>query len=470
MTCRNILFSDKGTKIMNRRIFTKAGIAGLAAGFAGCGESTEKVVKIHSLKKVKSKPYGIQYYEKACEIWKRISTIELPLIAQAADRATSSLKNGNSLYCQIVGGHMHLAEFRAKRPGNPNYLPNMSRSIKDEEFEAIGKGDFLFFDYPKTRVKKIRDRGAFTLGIRTPYFPNKTTPKGVLAMEEWAVNPLFTDIMLPEDCSDIVLTSGVPFTDGVLYIPEISAVRPCPISPQGTFNFYWILTAEIVMRDKGGGAVGTSSKALEYIELIKQRGTKIKDNFDRIDAIARAMVEYVSRGGRYWNYTFSDGPRIMATENTNRASGLFMSRLIDLKDINEKGKAGDFVIMAGEASDVKENFEAAEAFKSAGIKVIYIGPAKTEGSQGNDITKVADWHIDTFSPEREGSLTVHGYDRKICPTTGILYALSVFMLNSQFIGHMIETDMTPLVYMGVHLIGGRVYNNLIREIWATRGY
>ena len=134
---------------------------------------------------------------------------------------------------------------------------------------------------------------------------------------------------------------------------------------------------------------------------------------------------------------------IMKEENTNRASGLAMSLLIEPKEIQERAKAGDFVMIAGEASDIKENIDAARKFKDAGITVIYIGPAHTEGSSGdfpsgNDLSEVADWHIDTFSPEREGTVTIPGMDKKICPTTGMLYALAQYMLNAQFIGHMIR--------------------------------
>jgi hypothetical protein len=242
-----------------------------------------------------------------------------------------------------------------------------------------------------------------------------------------------------------------------------------------------MLTAEIAMRDKGGGAMGSTGKAREYIELIKERGAKIRVDFDNIDAIARAMVDYVSHGAHYWNYPlrahqndFVMGNNleweIMVTENTNRASGLVMSRLIDPKEIADKGKPGDFVFFASEASDVKGNIEAARAFKNAGFKVIYIGPAKTEGSTGDNLVKLADWHIDTYSPEREGVLSIPGFDRKLCPTTGVLYPLAQYMLNAQFISHMIEADMTPLVFMGVHLIGGRVYYDLLQKIWEKRGY
>jgi len=462
---------------LRRRNFVGASVGVVASTLAAAETAAAPAPKKADTGADSSKPYGVQYYEKVNEIWDRISSTELPLLAQGADQAAGSLRNNGKLYCQIVGGHMHIAEMRRDRPGNPGYLHNLSRNIKPQMFDLVGKGDFVLFDYPKEHIRKARDRGAFTVGIRVPYHPNKTTPKGVLAMNELAENPVFADVLLPEECCSIILTSHVPFTDGLLYIPEIPAVRACGSSPQGIFNLFWMLSAEIAMRHKGGSPMGSSDKAREFIQTVKERGAKIRKNLDQIDSVAKAMVEYVSRGGRYWNYPlgYSDENSkiekwsIMVEENTNRASGLVMSKTLSPADIKEKAKAGDFVFIAAEASDVKENIAAAHAFKNAGLKVIYVGP-KTEGSTAEDLPKIADWHVDTLSPERDGVLKIPGMDKKICPTTGVLYALAQYMLNAQFIGHMIKADMTPLLFMGMHLIGGRAYYNVVQKVYESRGY
>lgn len=484
---------------LGRRDFLGAGAGLVASSLIASGTSLNAATSSATPTNTAANPYGVQYYEKITEIWNQISSTELPNIAQAADQATKSLKHNGKLYCQIVGGHMHLGEMRRDRAGNPDYLHNWSRNIEPSRFDPAGKGDFVLFDYPTPFIKGAHDRGAFTVGIRVPYYPNGTTPKGVLAMNELATNPVYADVLPPEDCANLILTTHVPFTDGVLYIPEIPAVRACGSSPQGTFNLYWMLTAEIAMRDKGGAAMGSTEKAQEYMHIVKERGAKIRKNFDQIDAIAKAMVEYVSRGARYWNCPLAGADEnskieawsIMVEENTNRASGLAMSKLLSPAELDpsntgalvsvpkttfklspekkQHAKAGDFVFIASETSDLKENIAAAQAFKSAGLKVIYIGP-KTEGATGEDLPKIADWHIDTFSPEREGVLKVPGMDKKICPTTGVLYALAQYVLNAQFIGHMIKANMTPLLFMGVHLIGGKAYYNVVQELYERRGY
>ncbi len=444
---------------MKRRDFGKTVLAGSLAGVSGCTISSE----IPQTVSEKKKPYGIQYYDKAREVWDRESTSELPIIAEMADAAAKILKNGKKLYSHAMFGHMLTMELRVGRPGNPNYLPTWGWNASDEDYAAIGNGNFLFFDLTKPRVKAAKDRGAFTAGVRIPYLPNKNTPKGILSTYETTGN------LLTEDCADLVLTSDIPFTNGALYYPEIPAVRGCPMSVQGSGIFYWMLSAEIAMRDKGQAAMGSSGKALEYINLIKERGAKIRANFSHIDEVAKAMVGHIveEAGYQYWNY--SHGCE-MAAENDHRASGLPMSQSINPNNMNERAKAGHFAIVSGEHSDGKENHEMAQALKKIGVTVITIGPAQTEGSSGNDLSKIADWHIETYSPEREGALSVSGFDKKICPTTGILFALALWMLNAQFIVHMIEANMTPGLDMGGHLIGGNAYNRIIRPIVQKRGF
>jgi hypothetical protein len=51
-----------------------------------------------------------------------------------------------------------------------------------------------------------------------------------------------------------------------------------------------------------------------------------------------------------------------------------------------------------------------------------------------------------------------------------MYAFALWMTNSQFLTHLINQDMTPYLWMGIHLIGGRGYNDEMRELLAGRGY
>ena len=155
---------------MKRREFAVSGLAGIAAGLvAGGAEAQQKTVTAAP----KSKPYGVQYYEKAVEIWNRESTSELPIIAKAADAAAKSLKNGKKLYSFAHFGHMLVKDLRIGRPGNPDYLPTGNWQTKDEDFDVIGEGDFIFFDQTKMRVKKAHDRGAFVVGVRCHISPTR---------------------------------------------------------------------------------------------------------------------------------------------------------------------------------------------------------------------------------------------------------------------------------------------------------
>ena len=140
----------KGDRQMQRRDFVKVSAGALTVALGTHDLKGSQTVQRTT---ANEKPYGIQYYEKAEQIWNRIATTELPLIAEAADRAVTSLRSNKRIYCQITGGHMHHAELRRSRPGNPDYLHHWSRNVEAEKFDVIGSGDFLLSDFPRLHTK-----------------------------------------------------------------------------------------------------------------------------------------------------------------------------------------------------------------------------------------------------------------------------------------------------------------------------
>jgi uncharacterized phosphosugar-binding protein len=273
---------------------------------------------------------------------------------------------------------------------------------------------------------------------------------------------------LTEEVSDLVLTSGIPFTNGVLYVPEIPAVRFAPMSVQGCGNFFWMVMGEIAAREKGGASNGSTDVAEQYINLVMQRGEKIKGDFDHIDETGKMLAQYVADGAAVW--TYSGGGTGMSGEINHRASGLAMIKGLNPDKVDEDVKSGDICFLASEVSDEPETYQMAEKLNSMGVHTIYTGPAETVGSNGNDVAKIAEMHIETYSPEREGVIQINGWDRMLLPATGIMYAFALWMTNSQFLTHLINQDMTPYLWMGIHLIGGRGYNDEMRELLASRGY
>ena len=100
-------------------------------------------------------------------------------------------------------------------------------------FDVVGDGDFLIFDATKIGIKKAHDRRSVHCGSAcTVRALNRTVPAGVLSTYS------FTGNLLTEDVSDLVLTTGVPFTNGVLHYPEIPGGKALPALGSGGGEHY----------------------------------------------------------------------------------------------------------------------------------------------------------------------------------------------------------------------------------------
>ena len=67
-------------------------------------------------------------------------------------------------------------------------------------------------------------------------------------------------------------------------------------------------------------------------------------------------------------------------------------------------------------------------------------------------------------------LEVKGFDKKICPTTGLTGLLIHWMLMSQWTEHMARRGEMPYYWKGAHENGGQEYNKAVRPYFLQRGY
>ena len=67
-------------------------------------------------------------------------------------------------------------------------------------------------------------------------------------------------------------------------------------------------------------------------------------------------------------------------------------------------------------------------------------------------------------------LEVKGFDKKICPTTGLTGLLIHWMLMAQWTEHMARRGEMPYYWKGFHENGGREYDNAARPYFLERGY
>ena len=84
--------------------------------------------------------------------------------------------------------------------------------------------------------------------------------------------------------------------------------------------------------------------------------------------------------------------------------------------------------------------------------------------------KEVDSAFNNYSDESEGVLEIKGYDKKICPLTGLTGNAIHWMLMAAWTDHMARRGEMPYYYQGFHERDGSEYDKLAEPIFLKRGY
>ena len=132
-------------------------------------------------------------------------------------------------------------------------------------------------------------------------------------------------------------------------------------------------------------------------------------------------------------------------------------------ELRPDGEKDVFLIAAVSADDSVELAWAEEA-KARRNYVIGIGP-----STCRILPQLCDAFFDDRCDEPAGVLEIPGKEKKICPATGTLDNIIMWMLTAQFVDEMCRWGAVPYFLMGGYR-GGSTYNDVMRPFFVERGY
>ena len=85
------------------------------------------------------------------------------------------------------------------------------------------------------------------------------------------------------------------------------------------------------------------------------------------------------------------------------------------------------------------------------------------------IHKSCDVYFDDRCDEVAGVIPIPGLPDKVCPATGILNNVIMYMLTAQFVDEMCRRGAVPYFFMGAYRDGSD-YNSVMRPFCLERGY
>ena len=100
-----------------------------------------------------------------------------------------------------------------------------------------------------------------------------------------------------------------------------------------------------------------------------------------------------------------------------------------------------------------------------------ITPFSTDGdASGERLYKEVDAAFNNYSPESWGVVPIKGLDQKVCPTTGVIGDLILWLIVAQWTHTMAERGEFPYFWKGFFMKNGREYNNAVLPYFNARGW
>lgn len=391
------------------------------------------------------------YHQGTLEILAHLGD-ELNHIAELASRAAEVVRAGGKLWTSMDLGHMPIYEQAAERRGSPRLLRN------HRDFDPLAKGDMVFTHRCNREVLAARQRGVYVVCVTSNYQDNEFRPAGFTDLSH--SNP---DGLMLKDVSNAILHSHVPYTQGLVRVPEIPEFTICPSSTTGSGAVHWLLNAEIASRLADPGAQETG-KSAEYLRVLTERVERVNGYADRIIETAAIMSDRVLAGGR-WFARSIEHPGFETEFNV--ASGPRMVNWGDWQATTEN----NIMLISAISPAYPEEMELAGEKRAEGAYTIGIGPSSLDEHVPEErLIDTVDAGFDNFSPESGGVIEVLGREGTICPTSGIVGNVIQQMIIAQWAEEMIRRGSVPTFMRGIYQTGGREYNDAMQPVFERRGY
>ena len=392
--------------------------------------------------------FGEEYYQNAVKMLREIHA-DAHLIAAVASRCAEALRSGHKAYANLSIGHMPPYELDGEREGNPALLEPYTGG----QLEAMEEGDVLLTVMVNNSVRQARDRGVYVVVFTTPYINNRNTPPD-------QVKPNENDWM-PEDVATLVVDTHIPWEHGLVHVPQIPEMAVCPGSSIGGCAIHWMISAEVAQ------ALATDtppegSCGRRYLDILLERLEQFHAReLERVNEVAAIIGKRIVGGGRYFVRSRNKGVELDAY---TVAQGLMLCNTLEQR-ARDAGGQEDILLIAAVSADDPQELEWADEGRARGNYIVGIGPPGSEG-----LRQRCDVYFENLCNEEAGIVDIPGATEKVCPASGILNLVFMYMITAQFVDEMCRRGAVPYFWMGIHRILGGDYNKVMEPFFRERGY
>ena len=239
-----------------------------------------------------------------------------------------------------------------------------------------------------------------------------------------------------------------------------------------------------------------------YFDAIQAKISELREaEADSIKRAAAACVEAMLRGGVVHIY---DTGHIVNSELIGRAGGLAgfsalnfglsvsnqnfyrernpkpkedsTAELVSLALKESNVRTGDVLIVGSVSGKSLRPVELAIQARAIGVTVValtalaYSSKLESEHPSGKRLFEAAEIVIDNHAPYGDAMIEAPGFDRRICPASGICASVALWALAACVVEELLSRGKTPTVYTSVNMPGGTDSVKRVQNEYAEKGY
>ncbi len=419
-------------------------------------------------------PAPMAYSRRVADMLRRVRETESANILEASYAIARAVMEGRTVWSAWDLGHTNSSDLFPGRPGMPELL------IPGYETDKVRDGDVVLanFPWPPGYIEDLGKHDLFVVGGPCPWGGDVPGAENMTPnIREMRIRPQ----------ADLWIETGVDYLGAQVCIPGSAS----PLGPEsGPLNgtIFWMMVADacrIMAREgrsvtvRGDGPPlakdGVTWEDLDrplmdrYFDTVLRQLELIGAEYGAIADMAGMAVDSLLAGGSVYFYSrYGDS---LAGEATGRRGGFAFAK--GLSDGRMQGRKGDCVIMGTYAPDDERDLANLAEMKKRGMRVASIGPVTRDGAtpDGPAVYKETAAHAGRMC-DTNGLFTVSGFERKVCPTSGVLVTAILWDMSVELameIGRRTGGDVPGINFNGA-LVWGAEYNGTVRAIAQQRGY
>ena len=419
-------------------------------------------------------PLCLRYPAVIKDLLGKVRATQSEKLLEASYSIARTVLKKHTVWCHWNMGHTYRSDIFPERNGMPLFI------TQGYDPKKAVDGDLLLLSFPMNIeiLKTLDKKDLFVIGGTDP----------------WGGDPMNTELIKKDiremrfrPYSDIWIETNMTAIGPRIYITGMTPPIG-PVTGPVYMTLFWMMMADtcrvLSIEGKPFMIAGDEPKLSgdktewagladplmdDFFDEIMRELELIGSELGDLRKMASIAVDTILNGGTL--YFYSRYPYSLADEACGRRGGLQLAQ--GFGDGNVKGTSKDCVIMGTYKPDDEADLRNLDEFKKRGMRIASIGPVTRNFMipEGRAVFKETEVHVGRFV-ETYGQFAIPGYEKKVCPTSGILNCTMLWCLCIEIVTQVIArtNGNVPALGLSGALEMSRIHSPHLQNLLKSRGY